>query len=95
MFDKFYKFLDDAREKAGDVGKAVILFEPEPPFRDKGMITVLVTSASLIAITILGGVTLASLLILLVALSCIMLILTRILGIDFDVNPEDLFGFRA
>ena len=94
MFEKFFEFIEEAKDKAGDVGKALILFQPEPPFRDKGMITVLVTSASLITISILGGVTLASLLILLVALSCIMLILTRILGIEFDVNPEDIFGFR-
>lgn len=87
-------FFDQAREKARQVSRSLVLFEPEPPFRGRGLLTVLVTTASLITVTILGGVTLSSLLVLLLALALIMLILTRVLGIDFDVAPEEIFGFR-
>ncbi|MCC6158980.1 MAG: hypothetical protein IT350_13105 [Deltaproteobacteria bacterium] len=87
-------FFDQARDKARQVSRALVLFEPEPPFRGRGLLTVLVTTASLITVTILGGVTLSSLVVLLLALALIMLILTRVLGIDFDVAPEEIFGFR-
>ncbi|MCL4235584.1 MAG: hypothetical protein KJ042_13805 [Deltaproteobacteria bacterium] len=87
-------FFDQAREKARQVSRALVLFEPEAPFRGRGLLTVLVTTASLITVTILGGVTLSSLVVLLLALALIMLILTRVLGIDFDVAPEEIFGFR-
>ncbi|MCZ7582449.1 MAG: hypothetical protein M5R36_03435 [Deltaproteobacteria bacterium] len=72
-----------------------MLFEPEAPFRGKGMVTVLVTSASLITVAILGGVSLACLLVLLLCLSMIMLILTRVLGIDLDLAPEEIFRYGA
>lgn len=93
-FQKFSDFVDQAKGKVEDVSRALVLFEPEAPFRGRGLLTVLVTTASLISVTILGGVTLSSLLVLLLALALIMLILTRVLGIDFDVSPEELFGFR-
>ena len=89
-----FSLFDGAKGRAEQLGKALVLFEPEPPFRGKGMLTVLVTSASLITVTILGGVSLTCLLVLLLCLSMIMLILTRVLGIDFNLAPEDIFGYR-
>ncbi len=94
LIDKLKKFFDGAKDRAGEIGKALVLFEPEAPFRGRGGVTVLITAASLISVAILGGVTLAGLVILLICLSMILLILTRVLGIDFDVSPEDIFGFR-
>jgi hypothetical protein len=92
--ETFSNLFGGAKDKAREISKALILFEPEAPFRGRGLVTVLVTTASLISITILGGVTLSALLILLLCLSMIMLILTRVLGIDFDFAPEDIFGYR-
>ena len=94
MFDSIQDLFASTRDKAEEIGKALILFEPEAPFRGRGALTVLVTTASLITVAILGGVSLAGLAILLICLAMIMLILTRILGVDFDVAPEDIFGFR-
>ncbi|MBZ0272457.1 hypothetical protein K8I61_10495 [bacterium] len=93
--DAIREMLGETGKKARDIGKALVLFEPEPPYRGRGLLTVLVTSASLITIAILGGVSLAVLLVLLVCLSLIMLLLTRVMGVDITAAPEDIFGFRS
>ena len=68
-----------------------MVIEPVAPFGGRGMITVLITSASLLSITLLGGVGLASMIILLLALGLIFLILSTIFGISFDMDPAEIF----
>ncbi|MCB1152987.1 MAG: hypothetical protein H6684_14110 [Deltaproteobacteria bacterium] len=94
MFESFQGIFDNAKKNAEQLGRALVVFEPEPPFQGRGLLTVLVTTASLITVAILGGVGLSCLVVLLLCLSLTLLILTRVLGIDFDVTPEEIFGFR-
>jgi len=85
--------IKQARERAREAGKYLMVIEPMPPFNQKGLTTALITAASLISIVMLAGVSLVSLAILLTAMALILLILTRILGIDLDLNPEDIFRY--
>ncbi len=93
LFDRMRAFFSQANDDAVDLSEALVLFEPVPPFAKRGMITVLITAAGLISITLLGGLGLVSMMVLLVTLGLIFLILSKVFGIDFDMNPSDMFGW--
>jgi len=91
LLDRIRHFFDKASDQAAEISEALMVIEPVAPFGGRGMITVLITSASLLSITLLGGVGLASMIILLLALGLIFLILSTIFGISFDMDPAEIF----
>ena len=93
MFDQIKEKLKSAGKRAEEAGQWLMVIEPVPPFNSKGMVTALITAASMISVTLLAGVGLATLLILLLSLGMILLILTQIFGIEFDVDPNDFMRF--
>jgi hypothetical protein len=93
LFDKVRSFFDRTGETANEVSQALVLFEPVAPFAKRGAVTVLITAAGLISIALLGGLGLVSMMVLLVTLALIFLILSKVFGIDFDVNPGEIFGW--
>jgi hypothetical protein len=93
LFDKVRSFFDRTSETAGEFSEALMVIEPVPPFAKRGMMTVLITAAGLISIALLGGLGLVSMMVLLVTLALIFLILSKVFGIDFEVNPGEIFGW--
>ncbi len=93
MFDKIKEQLKSTTQKAKEATKALVVIEPIPPYNEKGMLTALITAAGLISVTLLAGVGLATLTILLLALGLILLILTRVFGVEFDMDPAEFMRF--
>jgi hypothetical protein len=91
LFDRLRDMYQRAADQAGEVGEALMVIEPAPPYGGHGVATMLITSAALISIALLGGVGLASLLIMLLALGIIFMILSSVFGISFDMDPAELF----
>ena len=79
--------------KVKEKGQFLMVVEPVHPYNNKGMVTALITAAGLISVAILAGVSLVSLAVMLAALGLILLILTRVFGVDLNFNPEDIFGY--
>jgi hypothetical protein len=90
MFDTFK---DQLTKKAKEAERWLTLVEPVPPHNDKGMLTALITAAGLISITLLAGVGLCAMTILLLALGLVLLILSRVFGVEFDMDPQDFMRF--
>lgn len=82
-------------DNASEMSEALMVLEPVPPFGGKGMVTVLITTAGLISVALLGGLGLVSMMVLLVALGLIFLILAKVFGIDFEIDPNEIFGFQS
>jgi hypothetical protein len=95
LFDRVRDLLGKASHEAGEMSEALMVLEPVPPYGGKGVVTVLITAASLISIALLGGVGLMALAILFVALGIIFLILSSVFGISFDLDPAELFRAGA
>ena len=93
MLDSIKDMLKNAGERADEAGKWLAVIEPLPPYNGKGMVTALITAAGLISTALLAGVGLTALLVLLTALGLIMLILTRVFGLELDMTPEEFFHF--
>jgi len=93
VIDRIRSLFEKAAEDADELSQALMVIEPAPPFGGRGMVTVLVTTAGLISIALLGGLGLVSMLVLLVALGLIFMILSKVFGINFDVDPNEIFGF--
>ncbi len=93
MFEKIKEQLKSTGAKAKEASKALTIIEPMPPYNQKGMLTALITAAGLISVTLLAGVGLVSLTILLLALGLILLILTRVFGVEFDMDPAEFMRF--
>jgi hypothetical protein len=93
VFDSFKDMMANAGEKAGEAGKWLTVIQPVPPYNDKGMVTALITAAGLICTALLAGVGLSALLVLLLSLGLILLVLTRVFGLELDMAPEDIFHF--
>lgn len=91
LIDRLRNMFNEASEQAGDFSEALMVIEPVPPFGGRGAVTVLVTSAALLSIALLGGVGLVSMAIMLLALAIIFLILSHVFGISFDMDPAELF----
>jgi hypothetical protein len=91
LLERMREMFDKAHDQAADFSEALTVIEPVPPFGGRGAVTVLVTSAALLSVTMLSGVGLVSLAIMLIALAIIFLILTNVFGISFDVDPADIF----
>lgn len=91
MIDRIKEKIKAAGQKAESAGKWLTVIEPVSPYNKKGMLTALITAAGLISVTLLAGVGLATLLVLLVCLGMILLILAKVFGVEFDMNPEEMF----
>ncbi|MHA1570105.1 MAG: hypothetical protein ACTSXZ_11605 [Alphaproteobacteria bacterium] len=94
ILDTLRSFFDSASDNATAMTEALMVIEPVSPFGGRGMITVLVTTAGLISVALLGSLGLVSMMVLLVCLGLIFLILSKVFGIDFEVDPSDIFGFQ-
>lgn len=93
MLDTLKEHLKTAGKKADDAGKWLAVIEPVSPFNEKGMLTALITAAGLVSVALLAGLGLAAMTILLLALGFILLILTRVFGVEFDMDPSDFMNF--
>lgn len=93
MFETIKEHLKSVGKQADKAGKMLTVIEPISPYNRKGYLTALITAAGLISITLLAGVGLMSMAILLLALGLILLILTRVFGVEFDMPPEDFLRF--
>lgn len=93
MFETIKEHMKNAGKQVDIAGKMLAVIEPVSPYNKKGVLTALITAAGLISITLLAGVGLMSMVILLMALGLILLILTRVFGVEFDMSPEDFLRF--
>jgi hypothetical protein len=91
LIDRVRDLMHRAADQAGEVGEALMVIEPTPPYGGRGAATVLITAAALISIALLGGVGLASMIIMLLALGIIFMILSAVFGISFDMDPAEIF----
>ncbi|HPM78925.1 MAG TPA: hypothetical protein PK961_17690 [bacterium] len=94
LFQKIRSFFDRTTENAEAMNEALMVIEPVPPYGGRGMVTVLITAAGLISIALLGGMGLVSMMVLLITLALIFLILAKVFGISFDMDPTEIFGFH-
>jgi len=94
FINRLRSFFEHTTDNAVAMSEALMVLDPVPPFGGRGMATVLITGAGLISIALLSGLGLVSMLVLLVTLGLIFLILAKVFGIDFDVDPNEIFGFH-
>lgn len=93
MFDTIKEGFKSAGKAADKAGKFLTVIEPVSPYNRKGILTALITAAGLISVTLLAGVGLAAMTILLMALGIILLILTKVFGVEFDLDPDQFMRF--
>jgi len=95
FIDRIRGMYSRVSDHATDMSEALMVIEPVPPFGNRGLLTVLVTTASLISIALLGSMGLAAMVMLLIALGLILLILANVFGIDFDLDQSEIFRYAT
>ncbi len=97
MFESIRENVKESFRSAGSAadkaGKFLAVIEPVSPYNRKGLLTALITAAGLISVTLLAGVGLAAMTLLLMSLGIILLILTRVFGVEFDFDPEQFMKY--
>jgi len=96
-----FELLSNLRKRARDFlaqndpdGLWLSLLKPKPPFNRGALVPALVSAASLVTIAILAGVTLAALIVLLLALFLITIILSKVMGVDLEILPDAAYAYR-
>jgi hypothetical protein len=93
VFDRVRDLFHRAANQAQEMSEALMVIEPVAPYGGKGLASALITAAGLISIALMGGVGLAALVILLLALGIIFMILSGVFGISFDVDPAEVLRY--